>query len=80
MTAMRPLATPGAMRPIPESSGARLVSNAARAISMSSQANIPITISVREMRAARREVLHAPIEYIAEKIAILLNSTSGTWL
>ena len=80
MSVMRPNATPGATSPMPESSGARLVSNAACVTLQNSQMNIAMTMTMRLMRAARRLRPHAPIEYIAENSAMLLKSTSGTSL
>lgn len=80
MSVMRPNATPGAMNPISTSSATRLVSKAACVALQNSQPNIAATMMMRLIRAARRLRLHAPIEYIAENRAMLLNSTSGTSL
>ena len=77
---MSPMATPGAMRPMPESSGASEVSKAARVISQNSQPNMATTTTMRATSACRRDDDHAPIEYIAMNSAMLLNSTSGTLL
>ena len=63
---------------LPASSSTIEVSKAACVADQNSQPNMPMTITMRPMRAARRLRLHAPIEYIAEKSAMLLNSTSGT--